>query len=342
MDFLGLNLEWVETLQYPEKMLHLHAVVMMAVSAVSQQGTKDEDDNRIGPQFSRHCRSHSHQNLQRHSGGGGRSGSGGGAGEKDVEAGWMAEVGEKVQSTTMPASVPVRVAHELLQAGHCYLDVVVRKSERMVDDSSSALYPKSVTTSVATSSRKRTQGGGYMKICKRFLPILDTAHFGYGRGIDEPASLPQPPFNRLTADRRRSHSAHSPSRIQRPPQTKESNDALNTATPVTTQSAGLTGQHHFSKNSQEDAFLYAYSTEEVAGDFRCVGPLDHCLTFVRAMGGGPRTFPGAQQVAMEERPPREEKHGTRKEDSLSMRKQLYPSPNPISNWAKLLPTSPTS
>nr|AWW16472.1 thiosulfate sulfurtransferase 16-like protein [Ipomoea pes-caprae] len=36
---------------------------------------------------------------------------------------WMAAVGEKLQSTTMPASVPVRVAHELLQAGHRYLDV---------------------------------------------------------------------------------------------------------------------------------------------------------------------------------------------------------------------------
>nr|GLL38553.1 thiosulfate sulfurtransferase 16, chloroplastic-like [Ipomoea trifida]GMD58207.1 thiosulfate sulfurtransferase 16, chloroplastic-like [Ipomoea batatas] len=36
---------------------------------------------------------------------------------------WMAAVGEKVESTTMPASVPVRVAHELLQAGHRYLDV---------------------------------------------------------------------------------------------------------------------------------------------------------------------------------------------------------------------------
>lgn len=36
---------------------------------------------------------------------------------------WMAAVGEKVQSPTVPASVPVRVAHELLQAGHRYLDV---------------------------------------------------------------------------------------------------------------------------------------------------------------------------------------------------------------------------
>nr|GMD73294.1 gibberellin 2-beta-dioxygenase 8 [Ipomoea batatas] len=34
MDFLGLNLEWVETLEYPGKKLHLHAAVMMAFSAV--------------------------------------------------------------------------------------------------------------------------------------------------------------------------------------------------------------------------------------------------------------------------------------------------------------------
>lgn len=34
----------------------------------------------------------------------------------------MATVGEKVQST-VPTSVPVRVAHELLQAGHRYVDV---------------------------------------------------------------------------------------------------------------------------------------------------------------------------------------------------------------------------
>lgn len=36
---------------------------------------------------------------------------------------WMAAVGEKVQSPTVPTSVPVRVALELLQAGHRYLDV---------------------------------------------------------------------------------------------------------------------------------------------------------------------------------------------------------------------------
>ncbi|XP_059292986.1 thiosulfate sulfurtransferase 16, chloroplastic-like isoform X1 [Lycium ferocissimum] len=36
---------------------------------------------------------------------------------------WMATVGEKVQSSTVPTSVPVRVALELLQAGHRYLDV---------------------------------------------------------------------------------------------------------------------------------------------------------------------------------------------------------------------------
>ncbi|CAN4078654.1 unnamed protein product [Withania somnifera] len=36
---------------------------------------------------------------------------------------WMATVGAKVQSPTVPISVPVRVALELLQAGHRYLDV---------------------------------------------------------------------------------------------------------------------------------------------------------------------------------------------------------------------------
>lgn len=36
---------------------------------------------------------------------------------------WMATVGEKVESSTVPTSVPVRVALELLQAGHRYLDV---------------------------------------------------------------------------------------------------------------------------------------------------------------------------------------------------------------------------
>ncbi|CAN4083508.1 unnamed protein product [Withania somnifera] len=36
---------------------------------------------------------------------------------------WMARVGAKVQSPTVPTSVPVRVALELLQAGHRYLDV---------------------------------------------------------------------------------------------------------------------------------------------------------------------------------------------------------------------------
>ncbi|XP_010316446.1 thiosulfate sulfurtransferase 16, chloroplastic isoform X1 [Solanum lycopersicum] len=36
---------------------------------------------------------------------------------------WMATVGEKVHNSTVPTSVPVRVALELLQAGHRYLDV---------------------------------------------------------------------------------------------------------------------------------------------------------------------------------------------------------------------------
>ncbi|KAA8532036.1 hypothetical protein F0562_006822 [Nyssa sinensis] len=46
-------------------------------------------------------------------------------GTKDRNSGfgWMASVGENVQSTAVPTSVPVRVAHELLQAGHRYLDV---------------------------------------------------------------------------------------------------------------------------------------------------------------------------------------------------------------------------
>lgn len=35
----------------------------------------------------------------------------------------MATVVENVEFTTTPTSVPVRVAHELLQAGHRYLDV---------------------------------------------------------------------------------------------------------------------------------------------------------------------------------------------------------------------------
>nr|ACA79924.1 chloroplast N receptor-interacting protein 1 [Nicotiana benthamiana]ACA79925.1 chloroplast N receptor-interacting protein 1 [Nicotiana benthamiana] len=44
---------------------------------------------------------------------------------------WMATVGEKVQVSTVPTSVPVRVALELLQAGHRYLDV--RTAEEFSD-----------------------------------------------------------------------------------------------------------------------------------------------------------------------------------------------------------------
>ncbi|CAH9088309.1 unnamed protein product [Cuscuta epithymum] len=43
-----------------------------------------------------------------------------GASNRNPNVSWMARVGVKVRS---PASVPVRVAHELLQAGHRYLDV---------------------------------------------------------------------------------------------------------------------------------------------------------------------------------------------------------------------------
>ncbi|MCD7461576.1 hypothetical protein HAX54_046496 [Datura stramonium] len=45
------------------------------------------------------------------------------SGNRNPNFSWMATVGEKVQSSTVPTSVPVRVALELLQAGHRYLDV---------------------------------------------------------------------------------------------------------------------------------------------------------------------------------------------------------------------------
>lgn len=51
-------------------------------------------------------------------------------GHRNPSFSWMATVGESVQSSAAappppppPTSVPVRVAHELLQAGHRYLDV---------------------------------------------------------------------------------------------------------------------------------------------------------------------------------------------------------------------------
>ncbi|XP_027074169.1 thiosulfate sulfurtransferase 16, chloroplastic [Coffea arabica] len=49
-------------------------------------------------------------------------------GHRNPSFSWMATVGENVQSNASaaappPTSVPVRVAHELLQAGHRYLDV---------------------------------------------------------------------------------------------------------------------------------------------------------------------------------------------------------------------------
>lgn len=43
--------------------------------------------------------------------------------DRNSSLSWMATVGENVEFTTTPTSVPVRVAHELLQAGHRYLDV---------------------------------------------------------------------------------------------------------------------------------------------------------------------------------------------------------------------------
>nr|XP_043606040.1 thiosulfate sulfurtransferase 16, chloroplastic-like [Erigeron canadensis] len=46
-------------------------------------------------------------------------------GNRKLNFSWMATVGENVKPTTpvTPTSVPVRVAHELHQAGHRYLDV---------------------------------------------------------------------------------------------------------------------------------------------------------------------------------------------------------------------------
>ncbi|KAI8023116.1 hypothetical protein LOK49_LG03G01834 [Camellia lanceoleosa] len=40
-----------------------------------------------------------------------------------VSFSWMATVGGNVESAAVPTSVLVRVAHELLQAGHQYLDM---------------------------------------------------------------------------------------------------------------------------------------------------------------------------------------------------------------------------
>ena len=50
---------------------------------------------------------------------------GNGIGKRKLNFSWMATVGENVKATTAvtPTSVPVRVAHELHQAGHRYLDV---------------------------------------------------------------------------------------------------------------------------------------------------------------------------------------------------------------------------
>ncbi|GMP32106.1 hypothetical protein CsSME_00006016 [Camellia sinensis var. sinensis] len=44
-------------------------------------------------------------------------------GAQQVVAGMATTVGGNVESSAVPTSVPVRVAHELLQAGHRYLDV---------------------------------------------------------------------------------------------------------------------------------------------------------------------------------------------------------------------------
>ncbi|GFY87798.1 hypothetical protein Acr_05g0014370 [Actinidia rufa] len=43
--------------------------------------------------------------------------------DRNLRLSWMATVGGNVESAAVPTSVPVRVAHELLQAGHRYLDV---------------------------------------------------------------------------------------------------------------------------------------------------------------------------------------------------------------------------
>ncbi|KAI3665324.1 hypothetical protein L6452_43948 [Arctium lappa] len=50
---------------------------------------------------------------------------GNGIGNRKLNFSWMATVGENVKPATpvTPTSVPVRVAHELHQAGHRYLDV---------------------------------------------------------------------------------------------------------------------------------------------------------------------------------------------------------------------------
>lgn len=50
---------------------------------------------------------------------------GNGIGKRKLNFSWMATVGENVKPATpvTPTSVPVRVAHELHQAGHRYLDV---------------------------------------------------------------------------------------------------------------------------------------------------------------------------------------------------------------------------
>ncbi|XP_024974230.1 thiosulfate sulfurtransferase 16, chloroplastic-like [Cynara cardunculus var. scolymus] len=54
-----------------------------------------------------------------------RNGNGNGIGKRKLNFSWMATVGENVKPATpvTPTSVPVRVAHELHQAGHRYLDV---------------------------------------------------------------------------------------------------------------------------------------------------------------------------------------------------------------------------
>ncbi|CAL5324223.1 unnamed protein product [Camellia sinensis] len=43
--------------------------------------------------------------------------------DRNSSLNWMATVRGNVESAAVPTSVPVRVAHELLQAGHRYLDV---------------------------------------------------------------------------------------------------------------------------------------------------------------------------------------------------------------------------
>ncbi|KAM3252199.1 thiosulfate sulfurtransferase 16, chloroplastic [Capsicum annuum] len=78
---------------------------------------------------------------------------------------WMAAVGEKVQSPTVPTSVPVRVALELLQAGHRYLDV------RTVEEFSDGHAPGAINIPYMFRI-----GSGMIKNPNFFAEVLE--HFG--------------------------------------------------------------------------------------------------------------------------------------------------------------------